>query len=225
MHDAIRQEVVGHGRTWRLRMPAHRALENGVAPFACLRSACVSVPDGEGPSSRLSELRVSARGWHGIQLAVIGFIGFCGVLQDGRPDNPMWLQVWAAILSLVALVLACVATFLVGRVAWPLFVGRQAPAANEAEDLEREGRRLRRGLLLTFVALALLALGTASGWWPQSGAGDGAGQLVAVQARSGDRVCGSLHEASPGTLSVSVDGRRVAVSLQDVVAVNPVDSC
>jgi hypothetical protein len=185
----------------------------------------VSVPDGEGPSSRLSELRVSARGWHGIQLAVIGFIGFCGVVQDGRPDNPMWLQVWAAILALVALVLACVATFLVGRVAWPLFVGRQASAANEPEDLEREGRRLRRGLLLTFVALALLALGTASGWWPQSGAGAGAGRLVAVQARSGDRVCGSLNEASPGTLSVLVDGRRVAVSLQDVVAVDPVNSC
>jgi hypothetical protein len=80
-------------------------------------------------------------------------------------------------------------------------------------------------LLLTFVALALLALGTASGWWPQPAAGDGAGQLVAVQARSGDRVCGSLNEASPGTLSVTVDGRQVAVSLQDVVALDPVNSC
>jgi hypothetical protein len=184
----------------------------------------VSVPDPDGGSSRLAELRVSARGWHGIQLAVVGFIGFCGVVQDGRPDNPMWLQVWAAVLVLAALVLACIATFLVGRVAWPLFAGREASVANEA-DLEREGRRLRRGLILTFVAVGLLALGTASGWWPQPVAEDGAGRLVAVQVRSGERVCGSLNEASPGTLSVGVDARRVAVSLQDVVALDPVDRC
>ena len=72
----------------------------------------------EGPSSQLVELRVSARGWHGIQLAVIGFVGVCGVMQDGRPDNPTWLQVCAGILVLVALVLARAGTFLVCRVAW-----------------------------------------------------------------------------------------------------------
>jgi hypothetical protein len=175
----------------------------------------------EGPSSQLAELRDSARGWHRIQLAVIGFVGFCGVVQDGRPDNPMWLQVWAGILVLVALVLACVGTFLVARVAWPLFGGAQTPAA----DVEGEGRRLRTGLLLTFVAIAVLALGTASGWWPQPAAEDGAGALVAVQASSGERVCGSLGQASPGTLRVSADGRRVVVSLRDVVAVEPVESC
>jgi hypothetical protein len=178
----------------------------------------------EGSSSQLVELRVSARGWHKIQLAVIGFVGFCGVMQDGRPDNPTWLQVWAGVLVLVALVLACVGTFLV-RVAWPLFGDRQTFAADVAADLEREGRRLRTGLLLTFVAIAVLALGTASGWWPQPAAEDGAGALVAVQASSGERVCGSLGQASPGTLRVSADGRRVVVSLRDVVAVEPVESC
>ena len=179
----------------------------------------------EGPSSQLVELRVSARGWHGIQLAVIGFVGFCGVMQDGRPDNPTWLQVCAGILVLVALALACLGTFLVARVAWPLFGGRQTPAADAAAEVEREGRRLRSGLLLTFVALAVLALGTASGWWPQPAAKDGAEALVAVQASSGERVCGSLGEASQGTLRVSVDGRPVVVSLRDVVAVDPVESC
>ena len=180
----------------------------------------MSVGDADGQSGRLAELRVSARGWHGVQLAVIGFIGFCGVVQDGRPDNPEWLQVWAGILALVALVLACIATFLVGRVAWPLLGGRQPDG-----DLELEGRRLRRGLALTFVALALLALGTASGWWPQPEADTSDGGLVAVQANSGERVCGSLEQASPGRLRLSVDGRSVVVSLGDVVAVNPVDSC
>jgi hypothetical protein len=179
----------------------------------------MSVADAGGPSSRLAELRVSARGWHGIQLAVIGFIGFCGVLQDGRPDNPTWLQVWAGILVLVALVLACTATFIVGRVAWPLFAGSQADG-----DFESEARRLRRGLLLTFVAVAVLALGTASGWWPQP-SGEKGGQLVSVRASSGERACGSLAQASAGTLRVSVDGRPVVVSLQDVAALDPVDSC
>jgi hypothetical protein len=181
----------------------------------------MSVADAEGPSSRLAELRVSARGWHGVQLAVIGFIGFCGVLQNGRPDNPTWLQVWAAILVLVALVLACIATFLVGRVAWPLFGG---PLSGDG-DFEGEARRLRRGLLLTFVAVAVLALGTASGWWPQPGGENGGGQLVAVQASNGERVCGSLATASAGTLRVTVQGRAIDVSLQDVAAVDPVDSC
>jgi Flp pilus assembly pilin Flp len=181
----------------------------------------MSVADAEGPSSRLAELRVSARGWHGIQLAVIGFIGFCGVLQSGRPDNPTWLQVWAGILVLVALALACTATFLVGRVAWPLFAGPQSADG----DFESEARRLRRGLLLTFVAVAVLALGTASGWWPQPAGEDGGGQLVAVQASSGERACGSLEDSSPGSLRVSVDGRPVVVSLRDLAAVAPVDSC
>jgi hypothetical protein len=183
----------------------------------------MSVADAEGPSSRLAELRVSARGWHGIQLAVIGFIGFCGVLQNGRPDNPTWLQVWASILVLVALVLACTATFLVGRVAWPLFAGQQSAVADG--DVDSEARRLRRGLLLTFVAVAVLALGTASGWWPQPAAQNGGGQLVAVQASNGERACGSLTQSSPGTLRVSVDGKPVVVSLEDVAALDPVDSC
>ena len=183
----------------------------------------MSVADAEGPSSRLAELRVSARGWHSIQLAVIGFIGFCGVLQNGRPDNPTWLQVWAGILVLAALVLACIATFLVGRVAWPLFGGH--PSAVADGDFESEARGLRRGLLLTFVAVAMLALATASGWWPQPAGDDGGGQLVAVQASNGERVCGSLAQASAGRLRVTVDGRPVDVSLQNVAAVDPVDGC
>src|SRR3954451_17890457 len=183
----------------------------------------MSVADAEGPPSRLAELRVSARGWHGIQLALIGFIGFCGVLQSGRPDNPTWLQVLAAVLVLVALVLACIATFLVGRVAWPLFGGSRSAVADG--DFESEARRLRRGLLLTFVAVAALALGTASGWWPQPAGGKGESQLVAIQASSGERACGSLEQSSPGTLRVSGEGRPVVMSLRDVAAVDPVDNC
>jgi hypothetical protein len=182
-------------------------------------------PDAAPAPSRLAELRASARGWHGAQLAVIGFIGLCGVLQGGRPDNPMWLQVLAGLLALTALALACAATFLVGRVAWPLYGGREPRTGDDAAELARDARRIKLGLVLTFVAVALLALGTATGWWPQNeGAGDGGG-LVSVQARSGERLCGSLGETSPGNLSVSVDGRPVLVSLDNVAAVSPVDGC
>jgi hypothetical protein len=68
-------------------------------------------------------------------------------------------------------------------------------------------------------------LDTATGWWPQDEPDGGGNALVAVQAASGERWCGPLGEAEPGSLSVSVNGSPVVVSLRDVVAVGPVDSC
>ena len=186
-----------------------------------------TAPSSPLPASRLEELRVSARGWHGVQLAIIGFIGFCGVLADPRPSTPAWLQNTAGILALTALVLACVATFLVGRVAWPLYGGAAAEARPDATaELGRDGRRLRTGLVLTFVALAALALGNAAGWWPEkkSAGGDGAG-LVQVQAATGQRWCGTLGEARPGSVSVVVGGIPVVVPLQSVAVVRSVASC
>jgi hypothetical protein len=182
-------------------------------------------PGGAQPTA-LEQLRASARGWHGIQLAVIGFIGFCGVVQDGRPDNPEWLQAWAGILALAALALASLATFLVGRVAWPLYGGRaRGSRTDEAAELAREGRRLRIGLVLTFAALTLLALGTASGWWPQGEGAAGGGALVEVEAASGERWCGTLQEAQPGALAVDADGSPVVVALQNLSAVRSVTGC
>jgi hypothetical protein len=149
---------------------------------------------------------------------VIGFIGLCGVLKGGRPDNPMWLQVLAVLLVFAALALACVATYLVARVAWPLY-GRRDEPVDEAAEVARAGRRIKQGLVLTFTAVAVLAVGTASGWWPQPV--EGAGAQVTVQARSGERLCGSLGQASPGSLSVTVDGRPVVVSLDNVAEITP----
>jgi hypothetical protein len=127
------------------------------------------------------------------------------------------------VLALVALVLACLATFLVGRVAWPLMA--TGPVADDTAAAGRASRDLRRGLVLTFVALALLALGTASGWWPQPAGEEGGDALVAVQASSGEQWCGALGDAGPGELRVSVDGDPVVVALRDVVVVRPVGSC
>jgi len=185
----------------------------------------VSETEAQRASTPLAQLRTSARGWHGVQLATIGFIGLCGVLQGGRPDNPMWLQVFAGLLALAALALACVATFLVARVAWPLYGGRETVGADEAAELARDGARLRKGLVLTFAAVAILGLGTATGWWPQPEANAGGGALVSVQATNGERVCGALGDGGPGRLSVSVNGTPVVVALADVAAVSPADHC
>jgi hypothetical protein len=177
------------------------------------------VSEDAAPSApgRHEELRSSARGWHGVQLATIGFIGFCGVVKDARPDNPMWLQQLAGILAVAALVLACAGTFLVARVAWPLYGGR-ADASTE-----RDGRRLRQGLVLTFLALALLATGTATSWWPQAGGDTGA--LVSVQAGNGESVCGRLADTSAGAVRVIADGRTVDVPLQNVASIRSVSGC
>lgn len=123
----------------------------------------MSETDVASGQARLAELRTSARGWHGVQLATIGFIGLCGVLQRGRSDNPTWLQVLSGLVALAALVLACAGTFLVARVAWPLYGG---VARDQGGDLARDAARLRRGLVYTFTAVAVVALATASGWWP-----------------------------------------------------------
>ena len=179
------------------------------------RSATLcACPRLEEQPSRLAELRSSARGWHDVQLAVIGFIGLCGVLQGGRPDNPMWLQVFAGLLAIVALVLACAATFLVARVAWPLYGGREPPVTDEAAAVERDGRRIKRGLVLTFAAVAVLALGTATGWWPQEETGGGGGGgLVTVESHERParvRLAGASGERQPQRVGERQPARRAA---------------
>jgi hypothetical protein len=178
-------------------------------------------PDAE--PGRLAELRTSARGWQGIQLAVLGFIGLCGVLQRGEPSDPMWLQVLAGVLVLGSLVLACVATYLIGRVAWPLYGARHsASAAGEPDERARASRDLTRGLLLTFAAVAMLALGAATAWWPHQE--EDAGGLVEAQAAAGEW-CGRLAAAQPGTLQIVTAQRPVVVPIQSLAALRPVDKC
>ncbi len=158
-----------------------------------------------------ADVRGSARGWHQLQVAVLGFIGLCGVLQRGRPEIPMWLQTLAALLIFGALVIALSAIFVVGRVAWP-------PAASPLDA----GRRLRTGIRLTILAVAMLALGTLSMWWPENG--DGGGQ-VTVQSADGRVWCGHVTAARAGTVGVRTDAGSVVVALTDVAALQPVDSC
>lgn len=158
-----------------------------------------------------ADVRGSARGWHQLQVAVLGFIGLCGVLQRGRPEIPMWLQTLAALLIVGALVIALAAIFVVGRVAWP-------PAAPPPDA----ARRLRTGIRLTILAVAMLALGTVSMWWPQDG--DDGGQ-VTVQTADGRTWCGRLTPARVGAVGVETGAGPVVVALADVAVLQPVASC
>jgi hypothetical protein len=180
---------------------------------------------------RLSELRASAKGWHGVQMAVLGFIGLCGVLQRDDGDDPTWLQMWALLFAVGALATALYAIVLVGRAAWPLY-GPQPDLPSQADAdyaarVRTASKQLSRGLALTFVSVALLALGTASAWWPSeaTSSSSSSGNLVEVRANSGQTVCGELADGSDGELRVVSANGPVTVSLQAVGSVRPVDSC
>jgi hypothetical protein len=183
--------------------------------------------DDSNSASRLVELRASAKGWHGVQLAVLGFIGLCGVLQGAAgQDDPHWLQVLAGVLVVVALVLACSATALVATAAWPVHeIEEGRSTGRDAEQtLHRTARRLRLGITITFMAVVVLALGATSSWWPNEGASGGAASLVEVTTNQG-AACGSLEDGDPGTITVSSGGQRVVIAAGDVVRLRPVAAC
>jgi hypothetical protein len=175
-----------------------------------------------GPETeRLAELRSSARGWHSIQLAVIGFVGLCGVLKGEGSAAPDWVQALAGYLALAALALACLATYQVGRAAWPLYdVRRGAPPVSE--ELLRTSRRITSGLALTFGAVALIALAGLSSWWPSGD--EAAGAAVELEA-GGASICGTLAQAQPGAVAVDSAGRRVTVPIAQLSALRPADGC
>ncbi|HET7489599.1 MAG TPA: hypothetical protein VFJ85_16850 [Acidimicrobiales bacterium] len=178
------------------------------------------MPDeGVAPDQGLAAVQASAKGWHGIQLAVLGFIGLCGVLQGaGDPGNPRWVRDLAAVLVLGALVLACVAVVVVGSVAWPV----RAVGAGENAP-ERAADRLRTGIIVTFVAVASLATGATSGWWPVREEASGS---AAVEVTTGAGVlCGDLVASDPGSVAVSVRGRTVVLSVTQVSSLRPVAAC
>ena len=182
---------------------------------------------------RLAELRSSAKGWHGVQLAALGFIGLCGVIQTGTPAIPRSLQVLAGVLVLLAFALACAGIYSVGRAAWPLY--RPAPGGEPAGDADADGaaiavasRQLTRGLTMTFLSIAALALATATSWWPDSGtaAGSGTAAQVQVQTRDGRTACGELAGgASSGALRLVRDGRPIEVALASLASVTSASAC
>ena len=184
----------------------------------------------EDPASeqdRLEELRGSAKGWHGIQLAALGFIGLCGVLEGGGGSEPMWLQATAAILVLASFALACMGIYSVGRAAWPIY-GPQPERTRAVEPgaVERASAELRRGLKLTFASIALVALATTTSWWPSEDETPGGGGQVQVQTASGESACGKLVDSGQaGTLRIDTAGQPIVVELARVASIRPVGGC
>jgi hypothetical protein len=177
-------------------------------------------PAPDPGAERLAELRGSARGWHGIQLAVIGFVGLCGVLKDPGSNAPHWVQALAGYLALAALAVACAATYQIGRAAWPFYDVRHAPPS-VADELERTSRRIRTGLALTFAAVALVALAALSSWWPTADEGGGTAAASVELEAGGATVCGTLAAGGSGIVTVVADGRRVSVPLDRLTGLRP----
>lgn len=175
--------------------------------------------EGEDPLSRLA---ASARGWHSIQMAVLGFIGLCGVLRTGDGSGPGWLQWLAAFLAGGALLVAVLAIAMVGRVAYP-FYGGTAVAGQDPAHLTRLGGQLRSGIRGTFVAVVLIVVAALSGWWPTSEAG-GTGS-VQVRDASGRTWCGSLTNAPAGSVGLQTADGAVAIRTDAIVTVSPVAGC
>ncbi|MEU1230923.1 hypothetical protein [Streptomyces sp. NPDC005828] len=172
-----------------------------------------------------TRLQTSARGWLTLQLATLGFAGLCGALKSGGTGGsgaPRAVEAAAGVLVLLALGVACAATYLVARIAWPVH-------APQTADAVRAGRRLRLGIGLTFLAVVLVAVAASTAWWPQEGtsqADAGAGALVEVSTTAGTW-CGTLRPSGgdvPG-LEVTDGGQAVDIPLGEVTALRPVGTC
>src|SRR5499427_10156215 len=168
------------------------------------------------PSDRLKELSASARGWHTIQMAVLGFIGICGILRTASSPAPRAVQWLAAALAVAALAAACVAIFTVGRVAYPV-----SDAADGASAVPGSAARLRAGIRLTIVALILAVIAALSGWWPSAAAPT----ATAITGTTGQAWCGQLVDGPSGSISVRTASGVIAVPTQAIAQVRPVAAC
>ena len=171
------------------------------------------------PGDRLKELSASARGWHTIQMAVLGFIGICGVLRTADSPAPRAVQWLAAALAVAALAAASLAIFSVGRVAYP--VDDAADGASALASAGQATARLRAGIRLTIVAVILAVIAALSGWWPAKAST----AAVAVTGTSGQAWCGPLVSGPAGAISVRTGNGVITVPAQCIAQVRPVAQC
>jgi hypothetical protein len=174
------------------------------------------------PESVSDRLIASAKGWHSIQIAVVGFIGACGVFRDGSDDTaPSYFQWLSMALAVLALLLAGIATYSVGRVAYPFYGG--PPVTDEAAAVAEGSARLRSGVRMTALALLLMGVASVPSWWPSDDAGGEAS--VQVQAANGQSACGTVVASAAGVLTLQTASGRVQVGLDNLASIKPVSSC
>jgi phosphatidylglycerophosphate synthase len=161
----------------------------------------------------------SAKGWHNIQLAVMGFIGLCGVLRMGEtPAGPEWLMWWSTAMSILAFITSLLSMWMVGSVAFPLYgfaaEGQQLPPSAPG--------RLKAGIGMTFLTIILMVLASLAGWWPSSPGED----KVEVRDAQGASACGTWVEGAPaGALWLRTPEGTITVSLRQVTDMRPVAAC
>ena len=157
-----------------------------------------------------------------MQLAVLAFIGLCGVLSDADPTLPRWLQVTAGLLAVVALIVSCLSIFVVASVAWP-FSARVAGSGGSPGA----ARRLRTGIALTYVAVGLMALAASSSWWPTSeSAGlDDVGATVRITDQAGRTACGTIVDGPEATIRLATADGPVELAVSGLADIVLVDSC
>lgn len=168
------------------------------------------------PGDRLERLSASARGWHTIQMAVLGFIGICGILRAASSPAPRAVQWLAGALAVAALAVACMAIFTVGRVAYPVGVALDSDRAVAGGTA-----RLRTGIRLTIVALILVVIAALSGWWPSPASNP----AVAVTGTTGQAWCGPLISGPADAISVRTANGIITVPTQAIAQVSPVGRC
>lgn len=157
----------------------------------------------------------SAKGWHNIQLGVMGFISLCGVLRMGEePAGPEWLSWWSTGMSVAAFVSGLISMWMVGGVAFPLYGGEQMP--------QNATGRLKGGIGMTFVTIVMMALGALGGWWPASAEGGS----MEVSDPNGNSACGVMMKGAPsGSMWLQTNEGRVTVALKNVAEIRQVTSC
>jgi len=177
-----------------------------------------SVTDGDDAFGRLAS---TAKGWHSMQMGVLGFIGLCGVLQSGNSGIPGWLESLSGLLAGVSFVVACVAMVLVGRVAYPFYGAAMAGSPDPAR-VSRMGGQLKVGIRTSFVAVVLIVVSALSGWWPSEGGDAGSVQVRDVAGRTW---CGSLTDAPTGSVGVRTADGTFAIRTDAIAEISPVGSC
>lgn len=181
----------------------------------------MDMPDmpADDHNGRRGGLAASARGWHRVQLAALGFIGLCGVLwsvgESSAPQGVNWL---AAAFALAAIVLQGLAIYVVGTVAYPFY---GVPDVADTATQAAKSQRLRSGIRMTYAAVGLIVVATLAAWWPQT---DESGLVEALDA-SGASVCGELVAGSGGALALDTADGRVTVPLEAVAELRPVTDC
>lgn len=146
----------------------------------------------------------------------MGFIGLCGVLQVGETSTgPAWLDWWSGGMAVLAFLSSLVSTWMVGGVAFPMYSASAEMPANA------EGR-LKGGIRMTFVSIAMMVLAGAAGWWPEGADGG----KVEVKNSQGDSACGTWVSGAPaGFLWLETSQGLVKVSIEAVTEMKPVSSC